>query len=67
MKQVMDLFPNEKMIKFVDSNTEDILEGLKELSPLVSDTEASQGISRRINSSFTFDADAHSLLSFLNS
>ncbi len=67
MKQVMDLFPNEKMIKFVNSNTEDILKGLKELSPLVSNSEASQEISQRINSSFTFDADAHSLLSFLNS
>ncbi|HEY6171177.1 MAG TPA: glycosyltransferase [Candidatus Kapabacteria bacterium] len=67
MKQVIDLFPNEKMIKFVDSTTEGIFEGLKELSPLISNPEASQEISRRINSSFTFDGDAHSLLSFLNS
>lgn len=67
MKQVIDLFPNERMIKFVDSTTHDILEGLKELSPLVSDPVVSQEISERINSSFTFDSDAHSLLSFLNS
>jgi glycosyltransferase involved in cell wall biosynthesis len=67
MKQVVDLFPNERMIKFVDTNAHDILEGLKELSPLISDSEASHEISERINSSFTFDGDAHSLLSFLNS
>lgn len=67
MKQVIDLFPNERMIKFVDSNTQGILTGLKELSPLVSDPEASEDIVQRINSSFTFDGDAHSLLSFLNS
>lgn len=67
MKQVIDLFPNEKMIKFVVSDTENILVGLKQLSPLVSDAEASQDISRRINTTFTFDADARSLLSFLNS
>lgn len=65
MKQVMELFPNEEMITFTDPTEHGIIQGLNDISSVVSDPILSQKLSQQINNSFSFDTDAHVLQSFL--